>query len=117
MPYKNPDEQRAAQSAYYQKNRELYRERTAQSKRELYREIAALKEASPCTDCGNYYPFYVMQFDHVGDDKVLSVNHMLRKKGRPSVMAEIAKCELVCANCHAIRTWKRTTKARKLHED
>jgi hypothetical protein len=54
------------------------------------------------------YPWYVMQFDHVRGKKVDSVSQM--RWGRPSmrlVKEEIAKCELVCGNCHAIRTHKR----------
>jgi len=81
------------------------RDRVMAKKTEWYR---ALKESSPCTDCGNFYPYYVMQYDHIGDDKVRGVAD-LAGGGYPRemVLAEIAKCELVCANCHAIRTHQR----------
>lgn len=49
-----------------------------------------------------------MQFDHVRGQKKTNVAMMV-KTGRPisTIAAEIAKCEVVCANCHAIRTFER----------
>lgn len=69
-----------------------------------------LKEASPCTDCGGYFPFYVMQYDHrPGEVKIRGVAEITRGFGSwARALAEIAKCDLVCANCHARRTWFRT---------
>jgi hypothetical protein len=74
----------------------------------LIDEINALK-SKPCTDCGGIFPPYVMDFDHIGDDKVNNVGTMVSHgHSRERVMAEIAKCELVCANCHRIRTYTRS---------
>ena len=60
----------------------------------------------PCTDCGHCFPPECMDFDHTGDDKARNVSAMacytLEK-----VLAEIAKCEIVCANCHRTRTKNR----------
>lgn len=67
-----------------------------------------LKEATPCTDCGGTFPFYVMQYDHTGEDKVGCVGSLVHSNVTwPKIEAEIAKCDLVCANCHAIRTHER----------
>lgn len=60
----------------------------------------------PCADCGIQYPPYVMQFDHRGDDKVSEVTKMASwTKSRTD--EEIAKCDVVCSNCHAERTHRR----------
>jgi hypothetical protein len=60
-------------------------------------------KSNPCSDCKVRYPPWVMQFDHVRGEKVADVAKMMwRSKDR--VLAEIAKCDLVCANCHAHRT-------------
>jgi hypothetical protein len=49
----------------------------------------------------------VMQWDHLpGFEKAGNVSDFARKHNRGKVLEEIAKCELVCANCHAIRTWR-----------
>lgn len=67
----------------------------------------ALK-SEPCTDCGLAWPPYVMQFDHLpGFQKEFGVTVRAWGKGRAKVLEEIAKCELVCANCHFIRTHQR----------
>lgn len=63
-------------------------------------------KSEPCVDCGGKYPPYVMQFDHIGDDKFRPVSEMTNYS-LEKVLAEISKCELVCANCHAIRTHNR----------
>ena len=69
---------------------------------------AAIKESKdvPCTDCGELHPPYVMDFDHLDPTtKVMSVADMVtRNVSLVTLMAEIAKCEVVCANCHRIRT-------------
>ena len=77
-------------------------------------KIRALKEASPCHDCGHLYPFYVMQYDHRPDEeKTGDVSKMMYGSySWERLVAEIEKCDLVCANCHAKRTWKRANEIR-----
>jgi hypothetical protein len=65
----------------------------------------------PCSDCGQRYPYYVMQFDHVGDDKVANITTLLRTCGWEKLRAEVAKCDVVCANCHSERSHQRTRTA------
>ena len=79
------------------------------AKRALGLEIAQIKIDTPCMDCGNNYPQECMDFDHrPGESKQNNVGTMVSHgHGRESVMAEIAKCDIVCANCHRIRTRKR----------
>jgi hypothetical protein len=49
-----------------------------------------------------------MDFDHVSGKKENNVGTMVAHGwNRDRVLAEIAKCDLVCANCHRIRTKKR----------
>lgn len=92
-----------------------------QAFRELV-EILHDAKASPCTDCGQAYPIHVMQLDHrPGIGKAFNVSSVLWGKADPgrdaaiaehgsakdALIAEIAKCDLVCANCHAERTFSR----------
>jgi hypothetical protein len=52
-----------------------------------------------------------MHWDHLpGMEKAADVG-ALYGGSRRRVLAEIAKCELVCANCHAVRTVRRRAKA------
>ncbi len=63
----------------------------------------------PCLDCDGVYPSVSMDFDHVRGEKVSGISQMW-SWGRDRVLEEIAKCELVCANCHRVRTQTRRSK-------
>lgn len=72
--------------------------------------VRTLKENTPCTDCGEKYPYYVLDFDHIGK-KIKEVNSMVKKKySITRIRQEIEKCEIVCANCHRVRTHTRRHK-------
>ena len=68
----------------------------------------------PCTDCGVAYPPYVMQFDHVPNrgPKLFNISEAVRDGTWTveQVKAEAEKCDIVCANCHAVRTHTRSKK-------
>jgi hypothetical protein len=66
------------------------------------------KENSGCYDCGNFFPHYVLEFDHKpGYKKVDNVYRVLKRYGIDACWIEISKCDVVCANCHKIRTHDR----------
>jgi len=71
--------------------------------------IRDLREQTPCADCGESYPWWVMDFDHVEvGSKVRAVSVLaVRPVSEEVLRAEIAKCEIVCANCHRHRTHQR----------
>lgn len=67
----------------------------------------------PCVDCGVRYPPYVMDFDHVRGVKIDDISRMVRAYVRPQrIQAEIDKCDVVCANCHRVRSHKRSLSKR-----
>lgn len=68
-----------------------------------FRKWLADKKNHPCADCGEIFPHEAMDFDHVRGRKVVQITDMW-SWGREKVLAELAKCELVCANCHRKRT-------------
>lgn len=96
--------------AYYHQNqaRQLA---LAKIRKEKYREerrkwLEKLKD-KPCLDCGTKFPPYVMDFDHRDNrTKISSISWMAfhSTSNYAKIEAEIAKCDLVCANCHRIRT-------------
>jgi hypothetical protein len=70
--------------------------------------LLELKSGKPCTDCGRMFPPQVMQWDHLpGVPKLGDISTDFRGRSRADTLEEISKCELVCANCHAIRTFRR----------
>lgn len=71
-----------------------------------HRAIVAEIKKAPCTDCGQTYPSYVMDFDHTSTQKLLNVSALCGWSLK-ALLTEIGKCELVCSNCHRIRTHER----------
>jgi endogenous inhibitor of DNA gyrase (YacG/DUF329 family) len=73
----------------------------------LYAWMVSLK-SQPCTDCKKNYPICCMEFDHVRGKKIHNIGSMFAHTySRETIELEIAKCELVCANCHKVRTRNR----------
>ena len=81
-------------------------------KREFVRTVKDVK----CADCKKKYPYYVMQFDHINPKNKLDNINILISRGDSwdTIKNEIKKCEVVCANCHAKRTYNRRFNWRKL---
>jgi hypothetical protein len=97
---------------HYKENRQRYLERNIFYQANLAKDVAEFiskEKSKPCLDCGNEYPSYVMDFDHRNpDSKKSCVAHMLRGKySIKQIQKEIDKCDLVCANCHRIRTYSK----------
>jgi hypothetical protein len=67
-----------------------------------------LKSNTPCADCGGVFHHAAMQWDHLpGSDKVAELSTLFRKGRKRAFLRELAKCELVCSNCHAVRSFER----------
>lgn len=67
----------------------------------------------PCVDCKRKFKPWQMQFDHRGEDvKVNRVSQMITHSWQ-KILDEIAKCDLVCANCHADRSYLRAKSAQQ----
>jgi hypothetical protein len=110
MPYKDPDIARAKnlvyQRAYYARNPEYYKQKAAERQRRLT-AIIRTEKSRPCTDCSVEYPWYVMDFDHCGEKEFNLSGAARMGWSEQRIRAEIAKCEIVCANCHRIRSHRR----------
>jgi hypothetical protein len=101
------EKQRAAKRRYYERNRDLYRDRNRR-KRARLRSIVWELKSHPCADCGQTFPFFVMDFDHrEGEEKTAQVAMLVNAMNLRRLLTEIEKCDLVCANCHRIRTYER----------
>jgi len=61
-----------------------------------------------CRDCGYDENPAAMDFDHVTGVKLFTVSSGVTRSWE-ILLAEIEKCEVVCANCHRIRTDNRRT--------
>lgn len=118
MPSKDRQRQRDAVKKHYYNNRQQYIDKAARYRREVVEFINKYKEERPCTDCGIFYPHYVMDFDHMdATQKEGLVSRFVRVKGLPTVFREIEKCELVCANCHRERTFQRSKEIQDVRKE
>lgn len=102
------DRNRWATSTEYRAQRVA---KSALARKEMVQKIQDLKAETGCTDCG-IIDRRVLDFDHIGSDKIADVSELIRRgHAWPKISAEIAKCEVVCSNCHRIRTWERRESA------
>jgi hypothetical protein len=67
--------------------------------------IAELKANAVCADCGGKFDPCVYHFDHVPERGPKLFNVANCDVSIERLRAEIAKCDIVCGNCHAVRTW------------
>ncbi len=100
---KNPE--KAKKAARAQKAARALRGHKYSKQYELDKLHEELK-SKPCTDCGNTFPTCCMDHDHKpGTEKLYCVGAMFAHHySKELILAEVAKCELVCSNCHRIRT-------------
>ena len=91
---------------HYLRNRQRYIDRSQRRKQELWAERTRLLlehfAEHPCVDCGETDPV-VLEFDHLRD-KRFDIGPKLTTYAWDDILEEIAKCDVVCANCHRRRT-------------
>ena len=90
---------------YTQRNNGRWRESKNAFRAKRRSWLRELKTGRPCSDCGQVFPPEAMEWDHIpGTDKLGELSTTFVSRSRKLILEEIAKCDLVCANCHAIRT-------------
>ena len=105
--------------AHYQRDPSRY-SGARDERRNRLQVLVDEKKDGPCRDCSNKFLPCAMDFDHrPGEGKVREVSRLVRDcAAEETILAEIEKCDLVCAVCHRIRTWKRNmAKRRRPHPE
>jgi len=111
MPAKDPVKRRATVRAWYARTKEdrrtpelVERQRVVKLKRKhvIIAWFAELKETFSCTRCGESHPA-CLQFHHRDPSaKEITVAIAIsRAWSKKRILAEAAKCDVLCANCHA----------------
>ena len=76
----------------------------AENKRKVYEYLTV----HPCVDCG-MTDVRVLEFDHVSGEKRANITRLLAQAiPWTGIEAEIARCEVRCANCHRLKTYERS---------
>jgi len=97
------------QAAHYQRNKKKMQAKAAVRQKVRCQNWKDLKDNKACMDCKVVHRWIALEYDHRDastkvDDVSIMVAHGL---STTTILAEIAKCDLVCANCHRYRTLKR----------
>lgn len=92
---------------HYERNRQQYIDAAADRKSRNRDYVRQIKMNAQCADCG-LADWRVLDFDHLpGTVKERGIAKVLGGWSIARIEREIAKCEIVCANCHRIRTLER----------
>lgn len=76
-------------------------------RRKIRKMIQDYKEFVGCVDCKVKHPHYILDFDHLpGTTDTMKVSRAV-EYSITRVIEEMLKCEVVCANCHRVRTYDR----------
>jgi len=111
LAYRNVADQRAAARRHYEANKDTYKARAkAHTERERGKARTVLAEYlsdHPCVDCGESDPV-VLEFDHrdVAAKSFMIADAVRNGTSVATIMAEVEKCDVRCANCHRRRTWR-----------
>ena len=106
-PSRTPEYRKAYAAQHYRAHKAEYLARNRSKRLRLRARLQALKSV-PCQDCRRSYPPYVMDFDHrEAASKRYEMTGLVYRGSLKLAMEEVAKCDVVCANCHRIRTHAR----------
>ncbi len=110
MPRQDKEEIRVYNRAYYQRNRKLLLRRQAEKNKRFAEKrrqwLAEYKSNLSCARCGESHPATLTFHHRKPSEKSFEIGNMLRfKVGLKRLIAEIQKCEVLCAICHAKEHW------------
>lgn len=96
------------QKEHYRKYPERQFARNKKFSQKTAKFVHDAKINKPCMDCGRTFIPFAMDFDHVSGKKEFTIaKAVVGTLSVKRVISEMAKCELVCATCHRIRTYNR----------
>lgn len=94
---------------YYFENKEEHSKNVSQRNKNIKldnrRKLFEYYLTHPCVDCGERDPI-VLEFDHKGNKKIEVSKLVSNSYSWETIMEEINKCDVRCANCHRRRTAK-----------
>lgn len=92
---------------HYIENKNKYKDRNLNRKNKINEFIRSQKEWKSCMDCGWIFHYSAMDFDHLRDKNFHISKSSALWFSIEKIKEEIDKCELVCSNCHRVRTFNR----------
>lgn len=97
------------QAAHYQRNKEKMNAKALARQKATKVFWKNLKDNKPCMDCKVVHRYIALEYDHRDSSTKTEDVSVMTARGlsRKTILKEIAKCDMVCANCHRYRTLRR----------
>jgi hypothetical protein len=92
--------------AYYERMRTNINKRRLWKIRRRRHWLNNYKIKKGCERCGYNTHGVALHFDHIEPPKKVDQVSKMLKGGRRKLIEEVRKCRVLCANCHAIKTWE-----------
>lgn len=107
MPNNNIEKRRATWRKHYRKNPEKYLERNKIKRQELRDWFRNLKDRLACKHCGEDHPACIVFHHRNPSEKDFTIGNCINRNfSKKRILAEIAKCEVLCSNCHLKHHWR-----------
>jgi len=109
MPHKDPEKRRAYQREYmrgwYKNNKATHIAYVRNRDKKIEAWFRKYKESLSCEECGENHPA-CLDFHHKNPlEKKFSIGRPHNRSSIKGLIAEIAKCQVLCANCHRKEHW------------
>lgn len=104
------ERQKELSRKHYLANKDVVRAKAKKwsaNQRLVLRDVVLQHKRKGCSDCEGHFHLAAMEFDHVTGNKKFNISDAV-SRGNISIdtlQEELDKCEVVCANCHRIRTF------------
>ena len=107
MPYKDKNKRNAIVKKHYEKNKQKYQETQWKRRKERAKWFFEYKSKLKCELCEENHPS-CLQFHHLdASAKKMEVTKMVASGcGEKRILEEIAKCQVLCSNCHLKKHWQ-----------
>jgi hypothetical protein len=105
MPHKDPETAKAWRRNWWKTAHKARSDQNAAARRrheEINTFLRRHKMISGCADCGFRRHHAALEFHHEGGDKEINLSFA---KSLEQARREMAKCAVLCSNCHRIRHW------------
>lgn len=93
------------QAKWYQENKQAHKKTVRKRAVRLHSEFSEFKKSLRCSKCGEDHPA-TLDFHHIDpSQKEGQLRHMYLNFGKKKFEEELAKCIVLCANCHRKHHW------------
>ena len=89
--------------AHYRRNKSYYFQKAAKRRKNLRAWFTEYKTTLSCEKCGYDEHHSALDFHHLDDSKERGMSDGVNRGwGKEKIKKEIAKCIILCANCHRV---------------